>query len=54
MGGKDAYRNCRDHLHTKHFFFVDQNTGKKLRAQGNHREFCPDGSVATLNDCLCD
>ena len=32
------------------FFIDEKNTGKKIRAQGKHREFCLDGSVATLNN----
>ena len=35
----------------KYFIFLlmkkKKNTGKKLRAQGKHRKFCLDGSVAT-------
>ena len=43
----------RDHLQTKIFYFLSiKNTGKKLRAQGKHREFCLDGSVATLYNGL--
>ena len=29
-------------------FFVDKNTGKKAKSIGKHREFCLEGSVATL------
>ena len=30
------------------YFDAKKNTGKKLRTQGRHREFCLDWSVATL------
>ena len=43
----------RGHLQTKILYFLSiKNTGKKVIAQGKHKEFCLDGSVATLMDWI--
>ena len=48
--GNDGYGGGRDYSQIKIFyFFVSKNTGKMARAQGKHREFGINWSVATLS-----